>query len=140
MSEHVLLQEILQEVRGVKTKVESLEGVVHSQSQQLEAHGRMLEAQSQQLEAHGRMLEAQSQQLEAHGQKIDTQSQQLDAHGQGIDTLGSKLDRLSEDFGEFRFNQEQFNTAIWNLNTQAFEAINEIRSEVVAPWKLRKNT
>lgn len=46
---------------------------------------------------------------------------------------------ISTEIHEFKGNQEKFNDSIWNLNTQAFKAINEIRSEVVAPWKLRKN-
>jgi len=56
-----------------------------------------------------------------------------------FDTLETKVDKLSSDLSDFQTNQEQFNTAIWNLNTQAFSAINDIRSEVVSPWKIRQS-
>ncbi len=56
-----------------------------------------------------------------------------------VSSLNSKFDRLSEDLGEFREEQKEFNTAIWSRTNQAFEAINDIRSEVVSPWKIRQS-
>jgi archaellum component FlaC len=53
--------------------------------------------------------------------------------------LGKKVDGITENLAEFQIKQEDFNTAIWNLNTQAFSAISDIRSEVVAPWKIRQS-
>ena len=70
--------------------------------------------------------------------RFDTLEGKFDKLEWKFDTLEWKVDRLSEDFGEFKSNQEQFNTAIWNLNTQAFQSINDVRNEVVSPWKLRK--
>ncbi len=52
--------------------------------------------------------------------------------------IHKRFDTLSSDLHEFQSNQESFNSAIWNLNNQAFQAINDIRSEVLPPWKARK--
>ena len=54
-------------------------------------------------------------------------------------SLNNKFDRLSEDLTEFREEQKDFNTAIWSRTNQAFDAINDIRSEVVSPWKIRQS-
>lgn len=69
-----------------------------------------------------------------------------------FDTLEGKVDVLATKFREFKTNQEQFNAAIWALNTQSFStitdlqgktddmqsAVHDIRLEVVSPWKLRQ--
>ncbi len=54
-----------------------------------------------------------------------------------VSTLKSDVSTLKSDLHEFKENQEQFNSAIWGLNQQAFSHINDIRSEIVAPWKIR---
>jgi predicted nucleic acid-binding Zn-ribbon protein len=56
-----------------------------------------------------------------------------------FDSLEGKIDRIQSDLTDFKENQEAFNNGIWNLNTQAFQAINDVRSEVVSPWKLRQS-
>ncbi len=78
--------------------------------------------------------------------KVDTLSTTVASHESRfdriewkIDTIEWKLDRVSEDLHEFRDNQETFNNAIWNLNNQAFQSINDVRNEVVPTWKTPKS-
>ncbi len=70
-----------------------------------------------------------------------------------VDAINSKLDSVSDELTEFKSNQEafnqnqlefnqnqvEFNNAIWNMSTQSFQAINEVRNEVLPPWKARKS-
>ena len=63
-----------------------------------------------------------------------------------VDSLEGKMDSLEigqqairDDLAKFQNNQDEYSSAIWNLNNQAFQSINEIRSEVLPPWKARKN-
>ncbi len=63
-----------------------------------------------------------------------------------VNGLKGDVNKLTGEFHEFRdeqrtnnLNQEEFNGAIWTLNNQASSAINEIRSEVLPPWKVRKS-
>jgi sensor domain CHASE-containing protein len=70
----------------------------------------------------------------------DFQQQVLKALGiiqSDVSTLKSDVSTLKEDLATFRANQEEFNQASWKLHTQAFQAINDIRAEVVSPWKIR---
>jgi hypothetical protein len=70
--------------------------------------------------------------------KFDTLEGKFDTLEGKFDTLEGKVDILTTEFQTFRDNQEQFNNAIWSLNTQAFNAINDIHQETVAPWKRRQ--
>lgn len=54
-----------------------------------------------------------------------------------VSTLKSDVSGIKEDLATFKASQEEFNQASWKLHTQAFQAINDIRSEVVSPWKIR---
>jgi predicted nuclease with TOPRIM domain len=71
--------------------------------------------------------------------KVDSLNGKVDSLEGKVDSLEWKVDSLSIDFRDFKENQERFNNAIWNLNTQAFQSINEIRGEIVAPWKMKKS-
>ena len=87
--------------------------------------------------------------IEQLGGKIDSVASELHEFKESQQTFNHSMLEFKRDQAgfnrtilEFIANQEAFNTAIWSLNTQAFEAINDIRSEVVSPWKIRqsKNT
>ena len=56
-----------------------------------------------------------------------------------VDSLEIGQQAIRDDLAKFQNNQDEFNSATWNLNNQAFQSINEIRSEVLPPWKARKN-
>lgn len=71
--------------------------------------------------------------------KFDTLEGRFDTLEGKFDTFEGKLDRVSKDLTEFKSNQEDFNSAIWTLNNQAFDAIGNIQREVVSPWKIRQS-
>ena len=56
-----------------------------------------------------------------------------------MDSLEIGQQAIRDDLAKFQNNQDEYSSAIWNLNNQAFQSINEIRSEVLPPWKARKN-
>ena len=56
-----------------------------------------------------------------------------------VDSLEIGQQAIRDDLAKFQNNQDEYSSAIWNLNNQAFQSINEIRSEVLPPWKARKN-
>lgn len=116
MSEQDFQTQVLEWLKHLGTKVDSLEGRFD-----------WLEIRFDGLESRFDWLET----------RFDGLESKVDALEGRFDGLESKVDRLSEDFHDFTHNQEQFNIAIWNLNTQAFEAINDIRKEVLPPWRSR---
>ncbi len=71
--------------------------------------------------------------------RFDTLDGKFDTLEGRFDTLEGKLDSVSKDLTEFKSNQEDFNSAIWTLNNQAFDAIGNIQREVVSPWKIRQS-
>lgn len=56
-----------------------------------------------------------------------------------VDSLEIGQQAIRDDLAKFQNNQDEYSSATWNLNNQAFQSINEIRSEVLPPWKARKN-
>ena len=56
-----------------------------------------------------------------------------------MDSLEIGQQAIRDDLAKFQNNQDEYSSATWNLNNQAFQPINEIRSEVLPPWKARKN-
>ena len=84
--------------------------------------------------------------------RFDTLEGKFDNLEWTVGTLTWKIDTLTEELHTFTENQEQFNAAIWALNTQSFStiadlqgktddmqsAVHDIRLEVVSPWKLRQ--
>lgn len=71
--------------------------------------------------------------------KVDLLDEKVSSLDQKVGFLDGKIDSLSSDFRTFQGNQEEFNNAIWNMTNQSFVAINEIRQEVLPPWKSRKS-
>jgi archaellum component FlaC len=70
--------------------------------------------------------------------RFDGLEKKVDGLETRFDLLESKVDGIAGDLTTFKTNQEDFNSAIWAMNTQAFDAITEISREVVSPWKRRQ--
>ena len=67
---------------------------------------------------------------------INTRLDGIDGRLDGMDT---KIDRLSTDLADFREHMEWSINSLGKLSNQAFAHINEIRAEVVSPWKINNS-
>ena len=102
-------------------------------------------------------LEGKIEHLEGKVDSLDTRMDSLEVGQTGISTRMDSLEvwqkSIHEELTTFKTNQEDYNTAMWNLSNQAFEHISDlqhratttesqlhdIHREVVAPWKARKS-
>lgn len=137
MSEQDFQTQVLEWLKHLGTKVDSIENRfdwLETCFDRLENRFDWLETKVDRLETRFDRLETKVDGLEGRFDGLETKVDRLENR---FDWLETKVDWLSEDFHDFTHNQEQFNIAIWNLNTQAFEVINDIRREVLPPWRSR---
>jgi archaellum component FlaC len=76
-------------------------------------------------------------------QEVLKSVQWLETRFDGLETrfdgLEKKVDKISTDLTDFREHMEGSIDYLGKLSNQAFAHINEIRAEVVSPWKINNS-